>query len=139
MCKQLDEATDQTTLNLRCKGCDRVWEFTGTKLDALEQTCGGCGSTDVHRDWKAEKDAKGDFIHRERSFYGETVTESRMHGCHPKEVAEMRRLIGGEEARAIKDNGQVHFRTRSQQRAYTNRVAQLMRQGVFYNPAMGHR
>lgn len=139
MCERIKlvEVPETTSINLKCRGCDHVWTFSGPRLEAFDQACPACGSTAVARDWRDEKDAKGDFVWRERTFYGE-VTESRMHGCHPSEVEAYRALLGGEEGRCVKHDGSVHFRTRTQQREFSNRVAQLMREGKMFNPAMGH-
>lgn len=61
-----------------------------------------------------------------REFFGKTRL-SMIHGCDKSEVAEYRKLIGGDAANCIGDDGSVRFKSRAEERDFARRQERLER------------
>jgi len=104
--------------DLRCATCRHEWEAFHAMRNP-HPDCPRCGGSS----WSVPTAVKLD-----RVFHGESEELSVVEGWNPKEVEEARAELGKhnpDAANCIKDNGDVYFRDRAQQRTYAKALQNM--------------
>lgn len=108
------------TYELQCRRCTHEFERSCPHALMLHAPCPSCGSQDIVQVFRTPPMTERQFIGDERS---RSITE----GFHPAEVETARRLYPGHD---IRDNGDVHFTTRSKAKDFQRKKAAIKKQSL---------
>jgi len=111
---------------LNCRKCSHAWEASCARYDIFDQPCPSCGAVDVVLPHPTENVPIWDktVVSGNRQFVGDR-RNSLTEGWHPKEVGEVRTLLGDRAGACVQNDGSVQFADRDEQKHYSRRVADL--------------